>query len=71
MGNAQNNQQAGANITIQQRVTGSLFVTFTDNTAQGTETIQGQYQASPRVSISGTRDPNGGFAADLLIKKEY
>ena len=65
------NGQNGANITIQQRVTGNLFVTFNENTAQSTETIQGQYKVSPRVSISATRDPNGGFAADLLIKKEY
>lgn len=71
MGNAQNNQQAGADITIQQRVTGHLFVTFTDNTAEGTQTVQGEYRATPRVSVSATRDPNGGFAADLLIKKEY
>jgi translocation and assembly module TamB len=70
LGNAQN-QQAGANITIQQRVTGNLFITFTDNTAQGTQTIQGQYKATPHVSISATRDPNGGFAADILIRKEY
>jgi translocation and assembly module TamB len=71
LGNAQNNQQAGANITVQQRVTGNLFITFTDNTAQATETIQGQYKVSPRVSVSGTRDPNGGFAADVMIKNEY
>jgi translocation and assembly module TamB len=71
LGNAQNNQQAGANITIQQRVTGNLFVTFTDNTADGTQTVQGEYKASPHVSVSATRDPNGGFAADLLIKKNY
>lgn len=71
LGNAQNNQQAGANITVQQRVTGNLFITFTDNTAQGTQTIQGQYKATPRVSVSATRDPNGGFAADLLIRKAY
>lgn len=71
LGNAQNNQQAGANITLQQRVTGNLFVTFTDNTAEGTQTVQGEYKVSPRVSVSATRDPNGGFAADLLIKKEY
>lgn len=71
LGNAQNNQQAGANITVQQRVTGNLFITFTDNTAQGTQTIQGQYKATPRVSISGTRNPNGGFAADVLIKHQY
>ena len=71
LGNAQNNQQAGANITVQQRVTGNLFVTFTDNTADGTQTVQGEYKATPRVSVSATRDPNGGFAADLLIKKQY
>ncbi len=65
------NGQNGANITIQQRVTGNLFVTFNENTAENTETIQGQYKLSPKVSVSATRDPNGGFAADLLIKKEY
>jgi translocation and assembly module TamB len=62
----------GANITIQQRVTGNLFVTFSTNvaTTQG-QTIQGQYQVSPRVAISATRDPNGGFAVDTIIKKSW
>jgi translocation and assembly module TamB len=62
----------GANITIQQRVTGNLFVTFSTNVAstQG-QTIQGQYQVSPRVAISATRDPNGGFAVDTMIKKSW
>jgi translocation and assembly module TamB len=67
-----NSQGTGANITIQQRVTGNLFVTFTSNvgTTQ-TQTIQGQYQLSPRVALSATRDPNGGFAFDALIKKTW
>jgi translocation and assembly module TamB len=62
----------GANLTIQQRVTGKLFVTFSTNvaTTQG-QTIQGQYQISPRVAVSATRDPNGGFAVDTLIKKSW
>ena len=62
----------GANITILQRVTGNLFVTFSTNVAstQG-QTIQGQYQVSPRVAVSATRDPNGGFAVDTLIKKSW
>ncbi len=62
----------GANITIQQRVTGNLFVTFETNvvTTQG-QTIQGQYQVSPHVAISATRDPNGGFALDTIIKKSW
>ena len=62
----------GANITIQQRVTGSLFVTFSSNVASTqSQTIQGQYQVSPRVALSATRDPNGGFAVDTLIKKSW
>lgn len=62
----------GANITIQQRVTGNLFVTFSTNVATTQDqTIQGQYQVSPRVAISATRDPNGGFAVDTLIKKSW
>lgn len=66
------NQGAGANITVQQRVTGNLFVTFSTNTADPqSEVIQGQYKISPRVSLSATRDPNGGFAVDTLIKKTW
>jgi translocation and assembly module TamB len=62
----------GANITIQQRVTSNLFVTFSSNvtTTQG-QTIQGQYQVSPRVAVSVTRDPNGGVALDTLVKKSW
>jgi translocation and assembly module TamB len=62
----------GANLTIRQRVTGNLYVTFSTNvaTTQG-QTIQGQYQVSPRVAVSATRDPNGGFAFDTLIKKSW
>ena len=62
----------GANITIQQRVTGNLFVTFSSNLASTqNQVIQGQYQVSPRVAISATRDPNGGFAMDTIIKKSW
>jgi translocation and assembly module TamB len=61
-----------ANITIQQRVTGNLFVTFSTNVGSTqSQTIQGQYQISPRVALSATRDPNGGFAFDALIKKTW
>jgi translocation and assembly module TamB len=63
---------AGANITIQQRVTGNLFITFSSNVASTqSQTIQGQYQVSPKVAVSATRDPNGGFAVDTLIKKSW
>jgi translocation and assembly module TamB len=62
----------GANITIQQRVTGNLFVTFSTNVASTqNQTIMGQYQVSPRVALSATRDQNGGFAIDATIKKTW
>jgi len=62
----------GATVTIQQRVTGNLFVTFSSNVASTqNQTIQGQYQLSPRVAISTTRDQNGGVAVDTLIKKTW
>jgi translocation and assembly module TamB len=64
--------KAGANITIQQRVTGNLFITFSTSVASTeSQTIQGQYQVSPRVAVSVTGDPNGGFAVDTLIKKTW
>ncbi len=62
----------GANITIQQRVTGNLFVTFSSNVASTqNQTIQGQYQVSPRLAISTTRDQSGGIAVDAQIKKTW
>ncbi len=62
----------GAVITIRQQVTGNLFVTFSTNVASTqSQTIQGEYRLSPRVSISATRDPNGGFAVDALIKRSW
>jgi translocation and assembly module TamB len=65
-------QNPGACLAIQQRVTSNLFVTFaTDVTSFQRQTIQGEYQITPRVSISGTRDQNGGFGFDARIKKTW
>jgi translocation and assembly module TamB len=62
----------GANVTIQQRVTGNLFVTFSSNLASTqNQTIMGQYKVSPRVGISATRNQNGGFGLDTTIKKTW
>jgi translocation and assembly module TamB len=62
----------GAKITIQQRVTGNLYVTFSsDVTSTQSQVITGQYRVSPRLSLSGTRDQNGGFAVDARIKKAW
>jgi translocation and assembly module TamB len=62
----------GAEITIRQRVTGNLYITFSTNVATTQdEVIQGQYQLTPRVALSGTREPNGGFGIDALIKHTW
>ena len=67
-----NQGPAGANVTIQQRVTGNLFVTFSSNLASTqNQTIMGQYQVTPRLALSFTRDQNGGFALDTTIKKTW
>jgi translocation and assembly module TamB len=67
-----NQQNAGATITVQQRVTSKIFVTFsTDVTSTQRQVIQLQYQATPTVSLSGTRDQNGGFGFDTRITREW
>jgi translocation and assembly module TamB len=67
-----NQQNAGATVTVQQRVTSKIFVTFsTDVTSTQRQVIQLQYQATPKVSVSGTRDQNGGFGFDTRITREW
>jgi len=62
----------GANITVQQRVTGNFFFTFSSNVASTqNQTIMGQYQLTPRLAVSATRDQNGGLGFDTTIKKTW
>jgi hypothetical protein len=57
---------------VQQRITSKIFVTFsTDVTSTQRQVIQLQYQATPTVSLSGTRDQNGGFGFDTRITHEW
>lgn len=65
-------QNAGARITLQQRVTANLYVTIsTDVTGTQRNVIEVQYRLSPRVSVSGVRKQNGGFGANLQFKKVW
>ena len=67
-----NQQNPGAHIAIQQRVTSKIFVTFsTDVTSTQNQVIKFEYQLKPRVSISATRDQNGGFAIDTKFRKKW
>ena len=59
-------------IAVQQRVTGNLFVTFaTDLTGTQREEIQVQYKVTPKWSVSGTRDQNGGFGFEARAHKDF
>jgi translocation and assembly module TamB len=67
-----NETKPGATVTIQQRVTSKIFVTFSTNvTSTQSQTVQIEYQKTPRVSFSGTRDQNGGFAVDARFRKNW
>jgi translocation and assembly module TamB len=67
-----NQQNPGARVAIQQRVTGNLFVTFaTDVTQTQNTSIKLEYHLNPKVSVSGTRDENGGFGFVTKIHKSW
>ena len=67
-----NQQGNGARITLQQRVTGNLYVTIsTDVASTQRDVIEIQYHFTPRISITGVRKQNGGFGANLQFKKTW
>jgi translocation and assembly module TamB len=72
LGGSGSQSSPGATITVQQRVTSQIFVTFsTDITQTQNEVIQLEYKKSPRLSFSATRDQNGGVAFDTRIHKTW
>ena len=69
-GNSQSNP--GAQVAIQQRVTGNILLTFsTDVTSTQNQAIQVQYQVKKNLSVSVLRDQYGGYAADVRIHKTF
>jgi translocation and assembly module TamB len=62
----------GAQVAIQERVTGSLLFTFSTNvtTTQG-QSVQLQYQLNKRVSVTVLRDQNGGYGIDLRLHRDF
>jgi translocation and assembly module TamB len=60
-----NNQNPGARIALQQRVTKNFLFTFSTDVSQpGSELVQGDYQINKRWSVSVTRDQLGGVSVD-------
>jgi len=67
-----NGRNPGARVTIQQRATSKMFITFsTDTTSTQRQVIQLEYQFTPRVSVNAVRDQNGGFGFDTRIHKVW
>jgi translocation and assembly module TamB len=56
----------GAQVAIQQRVTGSLLFTFSTNvTSTQSQAAELQYDLNKDVSVTVLRDQNGGYGLDL------
>ena len=71
-GGTGNQTGPGAQIGVQEQITGSLLLTFnTDVTATQNTAVQLQYNATQHLSISVLRDENGGYALDVRIRKSF
>jgi translocation and assembly module TamB len=69
---AGNNQNPGAQVAIQQRVTGSILLTFsTDVTSTQKQTVQLEYEPKKHVKVSVVRDEYGGYGVDVRIHKVF
>jgi translocation and assembly module TamB len=62
----------GAQVAIQERITGSLLFTFSTNvtTTQG-QTVTLQYDLNKRLSVTVLRDQNGGYGLDFRWHKVF
>src|ERR1700733_2849547 len=68
--NSQGN--VGSQVAIQERVTGSLLLTFsTDVTNTQSQTVELEYKVNKRTSITALRDQNGGYALGVRVHKEF
>jgi translocation and assembly module TamB len=65
-------QGSAVGVTVRQRATANLFVTFTsDPSSTKRQVIELEYQATPRLSINGVINQNGGFATDVRMRKTW
>jgi translocation and assembly module TamB len=69
---AGNNSNPGAQIAVQQRVTGNVLLTFSTNaTSAQNQTVQVQYQPKKNVTVSVLRDEYGGYGIDVRYRKAF
>ena len=66
------NQNAAARVTVQQRVTRNMTITYVSNVGSTQEqVIQFEYNVNRNISIVALRDYNGTFGIDIKIKKRF
>lgn len=66
------NQDPGARIALQQRVTKNFLFTFSTDVSQpGQELVQGDYQINKRWSVTVTRDQVGGVSVDGRLHTKF
>jgi translocation and assembly module TamB len=66
------NQNPGARLSIQQRVTKNFFFTYSVDVRQTQDQIvQGEYQLTRRWSVSAIRDEFGNIGVDAKYRKTY
>jgi translocation and assembly module TamB len=67
-----NPNDPGSQISVQQRVSGNLLLTFsTDVTSTQNQAVQLQYEVKRNLSLSVLRDQNGGYAIDIRVRKVF
>lgn len=67
-----NNNNPGARVAIQQRVTSNILFTFaTDLTGTQNAVVQVKYQTRGRLSFSLTRDEYGSYAIEIKTRKSF
>jgi translocation and assembly module TamB len=67
-----NNNNPGARVAIQQRLTSNILFTFaTDLTNTQDEVLQLKYQTRRRLSLSLTRDEYGSYAIEVKTRKTF
>jgi len=66
------NQNPGAQLAIQQRLSGNLLFTFSTNvTSTQNQSVQLEYQPKRQVTISVIRDQYGGYGFDVKLHKIF
>ena len=72
VGSTGSGQNAAARVTVQQRVTRNVTITYISNVGSTQEqVIQVEYNLNRNISIVALRDYNGTFGIDIKIKKRF